>query len=452
MQSHSGILREHSDARTPICFSENAGGIHIDTHEHSTLSKAPINPRARISQVRSVVAIEFMTFHLEVLVAICKHTIELQIPTTVISPRMGIQRAIGRIGGSSFEKLKTVADLNSTPFKIALSQNSEETHSLIEGAGAIFIGTIPPSPKPTQPPQHSVRAQTRIQDMFTLVKRALSLDKLVYIVIHNPDVDAARLIEMLSPEDCKKISIVSLSTQTGNYCQSLFPDRFRSALIMPAIGMHDAYADDRVPRGNTNVAIAVVGEISSQRRDYESLADLCMERAWLQQQGIRIQIIGRIKPESGIENLLRRVRLPAAWIFLVKYPKLLPLWLAGILDLSMTRHSRISDKALDNAILDASCLLDLHLPHYLVKGKTSGAEGLAMTYLKPLIGLGDLKSVIANASSDTTRAKLLEQLIVQSAECSAQRRELLQQQFREQLMQDLTFANQQTPSHGLSGS
>ncbi len=388
-----------------------------------------------------MVAIEFMTFHLEVLVAICKHTVELQIPTTVISPRMGIQRAIGRIGGSSFEKLTAVADLHSTPFKIALSQSPEEVDSLIEGADVIFIGTVPPAPKSTQQPQHAARAQARIQDMFTLVKRALSLNKLIYIVIHNPDIDAARLIEMLSPEDCKKISIVSLSTQTGDYCQSLFPDRFRRALVMPAIGMHEACADDRVSIRSTNVAIAVVGEISSQRRDYESLADLCKDRAWLQQQGIRIQIIGRIKPESGIENLLRRIRLPAAWIFLVKYPKLLPLWLAGTLDLSMTRHSRISDKALDKAILDASCLLDLHLPHYLVKGKTSGAEGLAMTYLKPLIGLSDLKSVMADASSDTTKSRLLEQLIVQSAECSAQRRELLQQQFREQLMQDLTFIN-----------
>jgi hypothetical protein len=393
-----------------------------------------------------------MTFHLEVLVAICKHTVELQLPTTVVSPPTGIQRAIERIGGSSFEKLKDVADLNSTPFKLALSQNSEETDSLIEGADAIFIGTIPPEPKSTQQPQHKARAYSRIQDMFTLVKRALSLDKLIYIVIHNPDVDAARLIEMLSPEDCKKISIVSLSTQTGNYCQSLFPDRFRSALVMPAIGMHAACADDRAPNGNANVAIASVGEISSQRRNYESLADLCKDRAWLQQQGIRIQIIGRIKPESWIESHLRRIRLPAAWIFLVKYPKLLPLWLAGTLDLSMTRHSRISDKALDEAIVASACLLDLNLPDYLLTGRTSGAEGLAMTYLKPLIGVGDLQSVIADASSNTTRSRLLEQLIVQRAECSRQQRDLLQQKFREQLMQDLTFINPQTPSRGLPGS
>jgi hypothetical protein len=383
-----------------------------------------------------------MTFHLEVLVAICKHTVELQIPTTVISPRMGIQRAIGRIGGSSFEKLKAVADSNSTPFNIALSQNSEETDSLIEGADAIFIGTVPPAPKSTQHPGHAARAHTRIQDMFTLVKRALSLDKLIYIVIHNPDVDAARLIEMLSPEDCKKISIVSLSAQIGNYCQSLFPDRFRSALIMPAIGMHKACADDRASMGNTNVAIAVVGEISSQRRDYESLADLCKDRAWLQQQGIRIQIIGRIKPESRIENLLRRIRLPAAWMFLVKYPKLRPLWLAGILDLSMARHSKISDEALDKAVVGAACLLDLNLSDYLVKGKTSGAEGLAMTYLKPLLSLGDLKSVIAAPSSDPTSQTLLEQLITQSAESSARRRELLQRTFREQLTQDLALGSQ----------
>ena len=393
-----------------------------------------------------------MTFHLEVLVAICKHTVELQIPTTVISPRMGIQRAIGRIGGSSFEKLKVVADLNSTPFKVALSQNSEETDSLIEGADAIFIGTVPPAPKSMQQPQYAARAHARIQDMLSLVKRALSLDKLIYIVIHIPDVDAARLIEILSPEECKKISIISLSTQTDNYCQSLFPDRFRSALVMPAIGMHDACTDDRVSMAKANVAIAAVGEISSQRRDYESLADLCKDRAWLQQQGIRIQIIGRIKPESSIENLLRRIRLPAAWIFLVKYPKLLPLWLAGTLDLSMTRHSRISDKALDEAILAAACLLDLNLPDYLLTGRTSGAEGLAMTYLKPLISLADLKSVIADTSSDTTRSKLLEQLIAQSAECSRQRRDVQQQQFREQLMQDLAFAKQHKPEHDLLGS
>lgn len=365
---------------------------------------------------------------------------------------MGIQKAIGRIGGSSFERLKAAADLNSTPFKIALSQNSAETDSLIEGADAIFIGTVPPAPKTTQQPQHAARAHARMQDMFTLVKHALSLDKLIYIVIHNPDADAARLIERLSPEDCKKISVISLSTQTADYCRSVFPGRFRNTLVMPAIGMHDAFADDRVPIGNTNIAIAVVGEISSQRRDYESLADLCKDCAWLRQQGIRIQIIGRIKPESGIENLLRRFRLPAAWIFLVKCPKLLPLWIAGSLDLSMTRHSRISDKALGKAISDASCLLDLNLSEYLVKGKTSGAEGLAMTYLKPLIGLGDLKSVIAGASSDTTKSRLLEQLIVQNAECITRRRELLLQQFRKQLMQDLTFANQQEPEHGLTGS
>jgi hypothetical protein len=380
-----------------------------------------------------------MTFHLEVLVAICKHTVELQIPTTVVSPRMGIQRAIGRIGGSSFEKLKAVADLNSTPFNIALSQNSEETDSLIEGADAIFIGTVPPAPKSTQQSQHAARADTRIQDMFALVKRALSLDKLVYIVIHNPEVDVACLIEKLSPEDCKKISIVSLSTQTGNYCQSLFPDRFRNALVMPAIGMHHACADDRVAIGNTNLSIAVVGEISSRRRDYESLADLCTDRAWLQEQGIRIQIIGRVKPESWIERLVRRIRLPAAWMFLVKYPKLRPLWRAGTLDLSMARHSKVSDEELDKAVVGAACLLDLNLSDYLVKGKTSGAEGLAMTYLKPLLSLGDLKSVIAAPSSDLTSQMRLEQWITQSAESSARRRELLQQKFREQLTQDLAL-------------
>ena len=383
-----------------------------------------------------------MTFHLEVLVAICKHTVELQIPTTVISPRMGIQRAIGRIGGTSFEKLKAVADLNSTPFKIALSQNSKETNSLIEGADAIFIGTVPPAPKSTQQSQHGARADTRIQDMFALVKRALSLDKLVYIVIHNPEVDVACLIERLSPEDCKKISIVSLSTQTGNYCQSLFPDRFRNMLVMPAIGMHHACADDRVAIGNTNLSIAVVGEISSRRRDYESLADLCADRAWLQQQGIRIQIIGRVKPESWIERLVRRIRLPAAWMFLVKYPKLRPLWRAGTLDLSMARHSKISDEALDKAVIGAACLLDLNLSDYLVKGKTSGAEGLAMTYLKPLISLGDLRSVIAAPSSDPTSQTLLEHLITQSAESSARRRELLQRTFRAQLTQDLALESQ----------
>ena len=382
-----------------------------------------------------------MTFHLEVLVAICKHTVELQIPTTVISPRMGIQRAIGRIGGSSFEKLKAVADLNSTPFKVALSQNSKETDSLIEGADAIFIGTVPPAPKSTQQSQHAARALNRLNDMFTLVQRALSLDKLVYIVIHNPEVDLARLIERLSPEDCKMISIVSLSTQTGNYCQSLFPDRFRNMLVMPAIGMHHACADDRAAIGNTNTSIAVVGEISSQRRDYESLADLCTDRAWLQQQGIRIQIIGRIKPESWIERLVRRIRLPAAWMFLVKYPKLRPLRRAGILDLSMARHSKVSDEALDKAIVGAACLLDLNLSDYLDKGITSGAEGLAMTYLKPLISLGDLKSVIAAPSSDPTSQTLLEQLITQSAESSARRRELLQRTFREQLIEDLALGS-----------
>jgi hypothetical protein len=278
--------------------------------------------------------------------------------------------------------------------------------------------------------------------MFALVKRALSLDKLVYIVIHNPDVDVARLIERLSPEDCKKITIVSLSTQTGNYCQSSFPDRFRNALVMPAIGMHKACAADRVAIGNTNLSIAVVGEISSRRRDYESLADLCTDRAWLQQQGIRIQIIGRIKPESWIERLVRQIRLPAAWMFLVKYPKLRPLWLAGTLDLSMARHSKISDEALDKAVVGAACLLDLNLSDYLVKGKTSGAEGLAMTYLKPLISLGDLKSVIAAPSNDPTSQTLLEQLITQSAESSARRRELLQRAFREQLTQDLALGSQ----------
>ena len=213
-------------------------------------------------------------------------------------------------------------------------------------------------------------------------------------------------------------------------------------LVMPAIGMHHACADDRVAIGNTNLAIAVVGEISSRRRDYESLADLCADRAWLQQQGIRIQIIGRVKPESWIERLVRRIRLPAAWMFLVKYPKLRPLWRAGTLDLSMARHSKVSDEALDKAIVGAACLLDLNLSDYLDKGKTSGAEGLAMTYLKPLISLGDLKSVIAAPSSDPTSQTLLEQLITHSAESSARRRELLQRTFRAQLTQDLALGSQ----------
>ncbi|WP_254994408.1 hypothetical protein [Cyanobium sp. Aljojuca 7D2] len=386
----------------------------------------------------TVAAIEFMTFHHEVLAAFCKHTIELNINTLVISPSTGIQKAIGRFAADSFEQLKEIARLNKTELSLIISHNAKEIVTSIMKADAVFIGTVPPSPSSSTRRQAN-NTYSRHEEMISIVKRALKQNKLIYIVIHKPQDDAAQLVGSLDPDECKRVSTIYLSRETANFCKQLFPNRFRSELIMPTIGLLDSSSNDAGVASSAGTSMVVAGEISSKRRHYASLATLHTNRKWLRSQGIIIRIIGRIKLESWREKILRLCGLPPKWLFFVKYPSLLPLWLDGCLDLSMTRYSKVSDRALADAIVSSACLLDLKLKHYSDCGQTTGAIGLAMTHQKPLIDLEAITGIIPN-NQQTPALSSLHQLIKKETKDLIAEKEALVEKFRQQLQKDLTLA------------
>lgn len=424
---------------------DSACGLNViimQTLENNLIKDDPgeqSSPRPRIDMTcqsarqPTVAAIEFMTFHHEVLVAFCKHTIELKMDTLVIAPSTGIQKAISRFAANSFEQLKELAFNNKTRFSLSISHSPRDTAEGIMEADAVFIGTLP------QPPSKRLQANnshSRHEEMITVVKEALKLNKLIYIVIHKPQVDAAQLISCLEPGECAKISIIYLSRQTAEFCKRQYPNHFRSELVMPAIGLHDSPKKHKAINSRTSVNMIVAGEISSKRRHYESLAYLRVHRKWLRSERVVIQVIGRIKLESWREKVLRLCALPAAWLFLVKYPSLLTLWLDGCLDLSMARYSKISDKDLVDAITDSTCLLDLKRKHYSDNGQTTGALGLAMTHAKPLISLEEI-TAIASKSQPSSAQLNLHQLVEKESNDLLVEKEALVAQFRKQLQKEL---------------
>lgn len=399
-------------------------------------------PRPRIDMTYksarqpTVAAIEFMTFHHEVLVAFCKHTIELKIDTLVIAPSTGIQKAISRFAANSFEQLKELAFNNKTRFSLSVSHSPRDTAKDIMEADAIFIGTLPPPPSKKL---HTNNSHSRHEEMIAAVKEGLKLNKPIYIVIHKPQVDAAQLIACLEPGECAKVSIIYLSSRTAEFCKQQYPNHFRSELIMPAIGLTDSPKKHKAFNSPTSVTMIVAGEISSKRRHYESLAYLRAHRRWLRSERVVIQVIGRIKLESWREKVLRLCALPAAWLFLVKYPSLLTLWLDGCLDLSMARYSKVSDKDLADAITDSTCLLDLKRKHYSDDGQTTGSLGLAMTHTKPLINLKEITAIASRSQSSSAQLNL-HQLVEKEADNLLVEKEALVAQFRKQLQKELISA------------
>lgn len=412
--------------------------MNTEPRQHGLHGMDSSNSPHQLKRQLTVAAIEFMTFHHEVLAAFCKHTIELKINTQVISPSRGIQKAIGRFAADSFEQLKELAHLNNTEMSVIISHSPAETATHSMEAEAVFIGTVPPAPSPSARRQAN-NTYSRHEEMISIVKRALEQNKLIYIVIHKPQDDAAQLVGRLDRDECARISTIYLSRETAKFCRQLFPNRFRSELIMPTIGILASSSSDVEVGSTASTIMVVAGEISSNRRHYASLATLHTNRKWLRSQGIIIRIIGRIKLESWHEKMLHLCGLPPIWLFFVKYPTLLPLWLDGCLDLSMTRYSKVSDRALANAIARSTCLLDLNLKHYSDCGQTTGAIGLAMTHQKPLISLDAIKGTFPN-DQQTPVQPSLHQLIEKNTKDLIAEKEVLVAQFRQQLQKELASA------------
>ena len=394
---------------------------------------------AQQSQRPSVAAIEFMTFHHEVLAAFCKHAVELNIRTLVVSPSRGIQKAIKRFAADSFTRLTDLAHVHKTEFNLAISHSAKETALRITEADALFIGTIPPRSSSGSSQTRQIKASSsRHEEMILTTRAALKRNKPVYVVIHKPQEDAAQLVMSLEADECKRISAIYLSRDTAKYCQQHFPSQFHSELIMPAIGLLDSTTGNNA-ESKPGISMVIAGEVSSKRRRYESLSCLYSNLQWLRAQNVTIRIIGRIKLESWLEKVLRLCALPASYLFLVKYPMLLPLWRSGHLDLSMTRYSKVSDQTLANAITDSACLLDLKRQHYSAYGQTTGALGLAMTHEKPLISLETIKALILDNHQLSNQSSLNE-LVEKATENLIAEKKSLIAKFREQLLKELLSA------------
>jgi hypothetical protein len=389
----------------------------------------------RSNQNASITAIEFMTFHHEVLAAFCKYSVELNYNTLIVSPSGGINKAIRRFAAGSFEQLKELARLNHAEFNILVSDDSQAIEPHFRAADALFIGTIPPPSKHTQARRPNSR-QSRYEQMLLTIREALKCSKLVYIVMHKPQEDAARLIGSLKQNECAKISAIYLSKETAEFSRKAFPNRFRSELIMPAIGLYTLSGENLKAASIDGITMVVAGEISSKRRNYKSLAKLNNHREWLRSQKVLIKVVGRIKLESWYEKVFRLFALPASWLFILKYPNLSSLWIGGSLDLSLTKYSKVSDQCLANSIINSSCLLDLKRQHYSSCGQTTGAVGLAMTYEKPLIALETIAAIIPSDEHTTSRQSLQAHIEEETQELITQKN-ILVGLFRQQLKEEI---------------
>lgn len=403
--------------------------------DHGNFEVESFSPPHESNQNASIAAIEFMTFHHEVLAAFCKYSVELNYNTLILSPSAGINKAIERFAAGSFEQLKELARINNAEFNIIVSDGSQAIEPHIWAADALFIGTIPPSSKNTQKRLTNSR-QSRYEQMLLTIRKALKHGKLVYIVMHKPQEDAARLIASLEQNECVKISAIYLSEETAKYSREAFPNQFRSELIMPAIGLYNLPGENLKTASNDGLVMIVAGEISSERRNYEGLAKLNDHQEWLRSHKVLVKIVGRIKLESWYEKVFRLFALPAPWLFILKYPNLSRLWIGGFLDLSLTRYSKVSDQCLANSIINSSCLLDLKRQHYSSCGQTTGAVGLAMTYEKPLIALETIIAIIPS-NKQTSSRQLLQLHIEEETQELIRQRNTLASLFRQQLKEEI---------------
>lgn len=361
---------------------------------------------------QAVVAIELMTFHHEVLTAFCNHTLQLGLQTTVLSPHQGIQKAIGRFAAESFDQLSLMARQLGVAFQIVRTSQLEQAWPHLQQAHALFIGTVPvcKSQKKTlfgTPRQK----QSRHQAMLDLIRFALARQKRVYIVIHQPHTDLRTLMKVLDQHECAQISLIFLSEATADIARQLTTVGFRDTLIMPAVGLHHPSNAKDEPGLEQGLRMAVIGEISSRRRDYNSLHRLWRQRWWMQRTKAKVSIIGRVKLETPLQKIGRLFAMPAQALFFIKYPQVLQLWINHTLDLSMAGYTKVSEGCLASAIQKSTCILDLKRSHYNLEGQTTGALGLAMTFGKALVTLEDLESIIpANqqAWNPATLGELLE--------------------------------------------
>ena len=142
--------------------------------------------------------LELMTFHHEVLIAFCRHVIDLKLESIVIAPSQGIQKAINRHAASSFASLTKQAREQGTRFDLEQANNIDDIKSLLKPCQALFLGTFPPSPSNSKIKRlrnHSVYSKQG--QAIDLIKTALAQDKRVYVVIHNPSVDGKSLVTSL---------------------------------------------------------------------------------------------------------------------------------------------------------------------------------------------------------------------------------------------------------------
>lgn len=378
-------------------------------------------------------AIELMTFHHEVLIAFCRHLIKLRLNTMVIAPSHGLQKAINRVASASFQQLAESAAKEGTGFSLVNVNDANALTDSLAHCDAIFIGTFPPKPA-SSPPQahHGIRGASRYQQAIDLINTALSQDKRVYIVIHKPSSDANNLVSSLGAAACQQISVIYLSEDTASCSRKLFPNQFRAELIMPAIGMGES---SQPPASHANCRMAIVGEISSKRRNYGQLVRLNSIQQWLTKERAQVEIIGRIKAESWLDRILLLCGIPASLLFLLRYPALTSLWLHGNLDLSKVGRRKIPEDSLADRLIQAACVLDLKLDRYTAEGQTSGSEGLSLTYGKPLISIDQIIDASpAKADADSCS---FQDLLARETQRVIQRRTALEAQFHNHLASDL---------------
>ena len=385
-------------------------------------------------------AIELMTFHHEVLIAFCRHLIKLKLDAIVIAPSQGIQKAIRRFASPSFQQLAEYATREGTSFSLHNVSDADAVSTSLTHCDAIFIGTFPPKPTSSQRQDYdNTRYPSRYQQAINLINTALRQNKRVYIVIHRPSIDANNLVSSLGARTCQQVSVIYLSEETASCSQKLFPNQFRTQLIMPAIGMG---ASAQPQASHAGCQMAVVGEISSKRRDYGQLVRLKSIQQWLTQEQIQIEIIGRIKAESWLDKILLACRIPGPLVFLLRHPKLISLWLHGSLNLSNVCRKKISEDQLGNRLVKTVCILDLKLDRYTAEGQTSGSEGLSLTYSKPLITIDQI--IKASPLSDHAEGRSFKDLLGRETQQVIQRRSALEAQFQNHLATDLQANHSQS--------
>lgn len=360
---------------------------------------------SRIERKRKEISIlEIMPFHHEVWLAFCIHAINLGININIKSPGdTGIHKAINGIAADGLSSLYQLAREKSVEIRLERADTLGKLVSSNRTLQPLFISTIP-----IMASQLSRKQSELTRQLVRLIRENLASCQQILLTIHDPGRDIKQLCSVFTDQEMDQFIYITLSHLTADALTGIAPHLKSRILVMPALSMGNGQriAAHLHADRSRHPLLVVPGEVSSRRRNYEALSALTPIVDTLRADNLKIKIIGRIKRESWIDKLAYIMPIPAAWIFLLKYPSILKLSMQRIIDLSLVKRTKVSESSLQQMLSSSWALLDLQLKRYTEDGITSGLTGLSLSHAKATLSVDQLLDFF----QDKHQSKPLERL------------------------------------------